>query len=138
MAVKIEANGAALYRKASQLQKDKTDKEFLETLAKMEDRHQAVFEENHPVRCGKRRIRMLQIPLQVRRPSMWSSSKDFGKKPRVHKNLFEKYAQWPDRHTAGQAIVISRINFKTASSLDLASTSTVMSSPIHSLGKSSG
>ncbi len=45
MAIKIEANGAAFYRKAAQLQKDEADKKFLETLAKMEDRHQAVFEE---------------------------------------------------------------------------------------------
>ncbi|MCG8637202.1 MAG: ferritin family protein [Desulfobacterales bacterium] len=45
MAIKIETNGAAFYRKAAQLQADGEDKEFLEALAKMEDRHKAVFEE---------------------------------------------------------------------------------------------
>ncbi len=45
MAIKIEANGAVFYRKAAQLQKDEADKKFLEALAKMEDRHQAIFEE---------------------------------------------------------------------------------------------
>ncbi|MEH0021795.1 MAG: ferritin family protein [Desulfobacter sp.] len=45
MAIKIEENGAAFYRRAAELQKDPADKEFLEILAKMEDRHKAVFEE---------------------------------------------------------------------------------------------
>jgi len=45
MAVQIEKNGAAFYRKAASLQEDESDKQFLETIAKMEDRHQSGFEE---------------------------------------------------------------------------------------------
>jgi rubrerythrin len=44
MAIRIEKNGAAFYRKAASLQKDEASKTFLETLAAMEDRHQAGFE----------------------------------------------------------------------------------------------
>jgi len=45
MAIQIEANGAAFYRKAAELQKKKEDKEFLETIARMEDRHKVGFVE---------------------------------------------------------------------------------------------
>lgn len=45
MAIQIEKNGAAFYRKAAALQEKEADKSFLETIAKMEDRHQAGFEE---------------------------------------------------------------------------------------------
>lgn len=45
MAVRIEENGAAFYRKAADLQKKQTDKDFLETLARMEDRHKADFKQ---------------------------------------------------------------------------------------------
>ena len=45
MAVRIEENGAAFYRKAAELQSDQADKDFLLTLAKMEDRHKISFEE---------------------------------------------------------------------------------------------
>ena len=45
MAIQIEQNGAAFYRKAASLQNNDEDKKFLETIAKMEDRHQAGFEE---------------------------------------------------------------------------------------------
>lgn len=45
MAVDIEQNGAAFYRKAAELQAAEGDRVFLETLAKMEDRHKAIFEE---------------------------------------------------------------------------------------------
>lgn len=45
MAIQIERNGAAFYRKAASFQKKEADKKFLETIAKMEDRHQAGFEE---------------------------------------------------------------------------------------------
>lgn len=45
MAIQIEKNGAAFYRKAASLQKKDEDKKFLETIAKMEDRHQAGFDE---------------------------------------------------------------------------------------------
>ena len=45
MAIKIEENGAKFYRRAAELQTDDADKKFLETLAKMEDRHKAIFEE---------------------------------------------------------------------------------------------
>lgn len=44
-AIRIEENGAAFYRKAAGLQQGGgDDKKFLEKLAQMEDRHQAVFE----------------------------------------------------------------------------------------------
>jgi rubrerythrin len=45
MAVRIEENGAAFYRKAADLQEDPSDKNFLETLAHMEDRHKSDFEQ---------------------------------------------------------------------------------------------
>lgn len=45
MAVRIEENGAAFYRKAADLQEDESDKDFLLALAKMEDRHKFSFEE---------------------------------------------------------------------------------------------
>jgi rubrerythrin len=45
MAIQIEENGAAFYRKAAELQKDPADKKFLETIAGMEDRHKIGFEE---------------------------------------------------------------------------------------------
>ena len=45
MAIQIEKNGAAFYRKAASLQEDEENKKFLETIARMEDRHQAGFEE---------------------------------------------------------------------------------------------
>ena len=44
MAIRIEENGAAFYRKAAKLQKDSSDKAFLESLARMEDKHKAGFE----------------------------------------------------------------------------------------------
>ncbi len=44
IAIRIEENGAAFYRKAAQLQDNPEDKEFLETLARMEGRHKADFE----------------------------------------------------------------------------------------------
>jgi rubrerythrin len=44
MAIQIEANGAKFYRRAAELQKDQTDKDFLETIARMEDRHKIKFE----------------------------------------------------------------------------------------------
>lgn len=45
MAVQIEKNGAAFYRKAASLQKDRANRDFLEKLAHMEDKHKAGFEE---------------------------------------------------------------------------------------------
>ncbi len=45
MAVKIEENGAAFYRRAAELQPKEEDKKFLKTLAGMEDRHKETFEE---------------------------------------------------------------------------------------------
>lgn len=45
IAVEIEKNGAAFYRKAASFKENEEEKEFLEALAKMEDRHQAGFEE---------------------------------------------------------------------------------------------
>ena len=45
MAVRIEENGAAFYRKAAELQADEDDKSFLNMLAEMEDRHKISFED---------------------------------------------------------------------------------------------
>ena len=43
VAILIEENGAAFYRKAASLQSDKENRDFLEKLALMEDRHKATF-----------------------------------------------------------------------------------------------
>ena len=43
MAVRIENNGAAFYRKAAGLQSDIKNQKFLEGLANMEDRHEKIF-----------------------------------------------------------------------------------------------
>ncbi len=43
VAIQIEENGAAFYRKAAQLQPDSKNKEFLTMLGSMEDRHKVVF-----------------------------------------------------------------------------------------------
>lgn len=43
MAIRIERNGAAFYRKAAGLQSDPNNRKFLEDLAGMEDRHQKIF-----------------------------------------------------------------------------------------------
>ena len=45
MAIRIEANGAAFYRKAAAMQSDAESKKFLEGLAAMEDQHQRTFAE---------------------------------------------------------------------------------------------
>lgn len=45
MAIRIENNGAAFYRKAAGLQSDIKNQKFLEGLAKMEDQHQKIFTE---------------------------------------------------------------------------------------------
>jgi rubrerythrin len=45
MAIQIEKNGAAFYRKAASLQEDAQNQTFLETIARMEDRHKEGFEE---------------------------------------------------------------------------------------------
>jgi len=45
MAIRIERNGAAFYRKAAGLQSDEKNREFLEGLAAMEDKHQEIFTE---------------------------------------------------------------------------------------------
>jgi rubrerythrin len=44
MAIQIEENGAAFYRRAAELRENASDKQFLENLAAMEDRHKATFE----------------------------------------------------------------------------------------------
>ncbi|MGD9733914.1 MAG: ferritin family protein [Desulfamplus sp.] len=44
VAVKIEENGAAFYRRAASLQKDEENQKFLQQLAKMEDNHKVSFE----------------------------------------------------------------------------------------------
>jgi rubrerythrin len=44
MAIQIEANGASFYRKAAELQQDSDNKEFLEKLARMEDKHKSTFQ----------------------------------------------------------------------------------------------
>jgi rubrerythrin len=43
MAIRIEKNGAAFYRRAAELQSDAKHKNFLEGLAKMEDQHRKTF-----------------------------------------------------------------------------------------------
>ena len=43
MAIRIEENGAAFYRKAASLQSDASNRAFLEKLATMEDHHKVVF-----------------------------------------------------------------------------------------------
>jgi hypothetical protein len=45
MAIRIEKNGAAFYRKAAGLQADAKNQKFLQGLANMEDRHQLIFTE---------------------------------------------------------------------------------------------
>ena len=45
MAIRIEENGAAYYRKAAELKKDKDGVDFLLELAEMEDSHKATFED---------------------------------------------------------------------------------------------
>jgi len=45
MAIQIEANGAAFYRKAAGFQKNPDDREFLEKLGRMEDKHKQTFED---------------------------------------------------------------------------------------------
>ncbi len=45
MAIRIEENGAAFYRKAAGCQQEGPDRNFLQTLARMEDRHKASFEQ---------------------------------------------------------------------------------------------
>ena len=45
MAIRIENNGAAFYRKAAGLQSDTKNQKFLEGLANMEDQHQKIFTE---------------------------------------------------------------------------------------------
>lgn len=45
MAIKIEENGAAFYRKAAELQADQANKDLLNKLAAMEDTHKVSFVE---------------------------------------------------------------------------------------------
>jgi len=45
MAVRIEENGAAFYRRAAELNKDSDSLGFLEGLAAMEDEHKQIFQE---------------------------------------------------------------------------------------------
>lgn len=45
MAIQIEANGANFYKKAAGFQQDPADKEFLEKLARMEEKHKKTFED---------------------------------------------------------------------------------------------
>jgi rubrerythrin len=44
MAIQIEENGAAFYRRAAQLRETVSDRRFLEDIAVMEDQHKATFE----------------------------------------------------------------------------------------------
>jgi len=45
MAIQIESNGASFYREAASLRGKQEDKDFFEALARMEERHMAIFEE---------------------------------------------------------------------------------------------
>ncbi|MCG8568328.1 MAG: ferritin family protein [Desulfobacterales bacterium] len=47
MAVRIEENGAAFYRKAAQTRTDPGERIFLEELARVEDQHKRMFEAMH-------------------------------------------------------------------------------------------
>ncbi len=62
MAIQIEKNGAAFYRKAADFQEDPSDKDFLETLACMEDNHRADFEKM------KKQVSELEKPQTVSDP----------------------------------------------------------------------
>ena len=53
MAIRIEENGAAFYRKAAGLQSDAKNRDFLEKLAIMEDGHKATFVEMRKVLTDK-------------------------------------------------------------------------------------
>jgi len=44
MAIRIEENGAAFYRKAAALQSDAKNQDFLKKIAAMEDQHKVIFE----------------------------------------------------------------------------------------------
>ena len=43
MAIRIESNGAAFYRKAAGQQSDEKNRDIFESLAAMEDKHQETF-----------------------------------------------------------------------------------------------
>jgi rubrerythrin len=45
MAIKIEENGAAFYRRAAELNRGNSTVQLLENLAKMEDQHKKIFEQ---------------------------------------------------------------------------------------------
>lgn len=47
MAVRIEKNGAAFYRRAAETRTDIKERVFLENLARMEDHHQKIFQAMH-------------------------------------------------------------------------------------------
>ena len=53
MAIRIENNGAAFYRKAAGLQSDTKNQKFLEGLANMEDQHQKIFTEMRTILTEK-------------------------------------------------------------------------------------
>ncbi|MFO7554300.1 MAG: ferritin family protein [Desulfobacterales bacterium] len=53
MAIRIENNGAAFYRKAASLQSDTKNQKFLENLANMEDQHQKIFTEMRTILTDK-------------------------------------------------------------------------------------
>jgi rubrerythrin len=53
MAIQIEMNGAAFYRKAAGLQSDPENRTLLESLASMEDKHQEIFENMRKELPGK-------------------------------------------------------------------------------------
>ncbi|MBW2603901.1 MAG: ferritin family protein [Deltaproteobacteria bacterium] len=53
MAIRIENNGAAFYRKAAALQSDSKNQEFLEGLANMEDQHRKIFTEMRTILTEK-------------------------------------------------------------------------------------
>jgi rubrerythrin len=53
MAIQIEMNGAAFYRKAAGLQSDQENRTLLESLASMEDKHQEIFENMRKELPGK-------------------------------------------------------------------------------------
>jgi rubrerythrin len=63
MAIRIEENGAAFYRKAAGLQSDAKNCEFLENLAAMEDGHRQTFAEMRKALTGKEKEGKVFDPL---------------------------------------------------------------------------
>jgi len=62
MAIRIENNGAAFYRKAASLQSDIKNQKFLKSLANMEAQHQRIFTEMRTTLTEKDKIHKVFDP----------------------------------------------------------------------------